>query len=352
MGTICRQSNQPLLIILFVNALLLVLNRPYVEGIALLGSVSLSIGYIVYSIKKNHDFVFFLLAVLSILGVVLGLAFLEHEATYLNILIILIVFIVSYTLFSLIFTRERPPGRDYTLYNIGVFFALINLAYGLILEPGENRFSGIYQNTLNFTGSMCMFYSASFYNSYTRESHLKTLFLVLLISLVAILSESKSIGLTILVSLFFYIKYLPKPSRYLLIMIFALSLIFINFDYFLTSGSNQLRIDRYMSTLDFVRPSGIGLEAFSSLSKYTGVVSKGIFESFMLSLFLFSPIYFLLLSAMIFYKWIFKSEFYFNTPKILFMVTPIFAGSLLTPVTLLNALILLFSINCLFYKRV
>ena len=206
MGTVRRKINWSILVVLFVNLLLIFISRPYVEGVALLGSVLLSLGYIAYSIKKYHDLLFFLLAALAFIGLLFNLAFSEYEIYYLHILIILIVFVTTYTLFSLIFVRVGDISPNYAVYSVGVFFALINIMYGLIFEPGDDRLSGIYQNTLNFTGSMCVFYSASFYNSYMKESHLRTLFLVLLISFVAILSESKSIGLTILVSLLFCLR--------------------------------------------------------------------------------------------------------------------------------------------------
>jgi hypothetical protein len=350
MEKIYRRDYRPLLIVLFVNVLLLIFNRFYVEGLALIGSIFLSIWYIASSLKKINNILFFLFAFFSILvSILFNISLIENKVIYISILITLIVFTSSYALISLIFTKSSSLGLSYTLYNTGMLFALANIVYGLNIEPDQDRLSGIYQNTLNFTGTMCVFYSASFYNSYVKESHLRTIFLVLLVSLVAVLSKSQSIGLTILVSLVFYVKYLCKSARYVL-AITIFSLLVFYFDHLSAYSSNQLRIERYFRGLDFISFSGIGVEAFSSLSKHAGFAAKGIFESFILSLFLFSPIYFFTLLAMIFYKWAVTSEFSFNNPKVILLVAPMFAGSFLTPLTLLNVLVVLFSINYLFKR--
>jgi len=259
----------------------------------------------------------------------------------------LVIALLSFAFYGSVFIRPVELYSDSTLFYITIFFALFNIGYGMWFEPGELRMSGIYENTLNFTGSMCVFYSAAFYQVYGGKSRFKMLLLILLFLFIAIMSQSKSIGITVFGSMLFMLWYASKPKKYLVLVLLSglLTLFFLNFQEVAPYGSsNLLRFERYLSSLNYVTFFGIGPEAFSSMARF-GIANTAVIESFVISLFLFSPLYFLLLIVFILYKSIVLSRYSFYTMKVLFILTPMFTGSILTPLTVFNGLLLLWYIN-------
>jgi len=343
MGAIYGKTHWLLVLAISINFLHPFLNRVFVEGLALLVSLVFSLVFLLREIRNLSKMLFVLLLILAVAALSFQLFGLQGKSSFAYIISTYIVGLLSFAFFSNIFIKPTSVSHGDVLFRVTVFFALFNIGYALVFETGEVRMSGIYENTLNFTGSMCVFYGAAFYETY-RKSKFKTLFLMLLFSLIAFESASKSIGLTVLVSCFIMLaRY--KMGRYLSLvaLVGLLSLLFLNFSDVLNSGSNTLRVERYLDGLSHVTFFGIGPEAFSVMGRFS-VEYKGIFESFVLSLFLFSPVYFILLLAHILFQ-SHARNYSLLTPKILFALAPVFTGSILTPTTLLNGLMLLAYIN-------
>lgn len=250
-------------------------------------------------------------------------------------------------------TREDNYAKPLLTNKLLILFLLIYTFLAVFnsferVSP-SHRYIFIFDNVLNFTG----FTSVAYFLGSFLLRHRFFYFLIwsLPYSYLAIISHSKSIVITIIFSVFYILfrNYGFKGAVVLFIVsviLFVFSLFFqftldlSIIDFSLKSESNTLRLARYASGFDNFTFLGSGLEAFPSLASHLKLEGGFTSESYLLSLLLYSPLYFF--SVMIFF--ILKNNALLDLKNIL-LIVPLFAGSFTTPNTLFFAIVALLVIN-------
>jgi len=322
----------PYLIISLIS-ILLVFDKDLAEKISVLLIFVISTIFL-----KNFYFILlYLLLIVSVSIVVLN----THNVVDYNFYVFISTFYipVSFLIFLDLFSKLESKDINFILLD-KAFVLLILLVFLILLllsDPFNStfRFTAYFPSVLNFTGFAVISYIFSimvFHNYGIFKVVLWVSYVV-----IGIASISKAILLTALVSLLVFLK---NSNKIFFIFYFLFFILLVLYGVDFESNSNLNRISRYLNVFDDFDIYGIGLQAFPSISNKLNIDFFNSYESYFIQVILFSPIFF---SIIILY-YIGNSKLRFG-PKYLFLLSPLFSGSLSTPYTMLTLILILMIIK-------